>query len=107
MIDDDPAIQLLEAQRVLAAYRAERSPTAEREARSALGLLRSVYNSPDLPLHMRVDAAKAALPYECIKPGTPKPREIPDLGPRLEAARKAAGLRLVEGPPKQPPKGTA
>jgi hypothetical protein len=107
MIDsDDARAELLEAQRALAAYRAERSPTAEAAARSALGLLRAVYNSKELPLYMRVDAAKAALPYEMPKAGTPRPREIPNLGERLEVARKAGGLRVIEAA-KPPPKGAA
>lgn len=105
--DNDADAELLEAQRVLAAYRTERSPTAEAAARSALGLLRAVYNSKELPLYMRVDAAKAALPYELPKAGTPRPREIPNLGERLETARKAGGLRVIEASPAKPPKGAA
>jgi hypothetical protein len=100
--------ELLEAQRVLAAYRAERSPAAESAARSALGLLRAVYNSKDLPLYMRVDAAKAAIPYELPKAGTKAMTQVNGLGERLETARKAAGLLVIEGSARPPgPKGAA
>jgi hypothetical protein len=66
-------------------------------------LLMAVYKDPDQPLHVRIDAAKAALPYE--KPrvlAEPKKPEGPMHftfeidGPVAEAARERREARIAE-----------
>jgi hypothetical protein len=67
----------------------------------ALTYLRSVYNNQCLEQSERLKAAELALPYEKPKLSanlSPTSRHIDGLGERLETARKASGLRVIEGP---------
>src|SRR6476620_1528181 len=69
---------------------------------TALDLLRAVYSAPDQPLHRRMRAAIAALPFECPKLAVVASMNAgPGFAAQLEAAiaRSGVGLKLIDAEP--------
>jgi|SRR6476646_2574373 hypothetical protein len=69
---------------------------------TALDLLRAVYSAPEQPLHRRMRAAIAALPFECPKLAVVASMNAgTGFAAQLEAAiaRSGVGLKLIDAEP--------
>ena len=66
----------------------------------SIDLLRAVYRSPDLPLHVRMRAAGLAIPYECARLGITYNATESDFAALLDARiKRHQEAKLIEHQP--------